>query len=258
MAGFFSWRSIGEVTANAVDTVADLVYPRQCATCSVVIEGHQRHLCADCQRKMDLLMAAPACWRCGHSIGPFGLDENGRCMACRESKPPLDGLARAGAYVDPISTLVRVFKYAGHDELDLMCAEAMVATLELAPWLEQVEAFVCVPTHWRHSIRRAFYAPASLTNQLSRMMGIPTAVVLRRVTGGPHQMDLPRSKRAANIKGKFAIARGALVNGARLCLVDDVSTTGATLNECARVLKAAGAEAVYGVVLGKVNTAFEK
>ncbi len=252
-----SGRSISKLITNAGTSLADLIYPRRCAICSTAIDGCVRDVCKGCRRRLDLLIAQPACWCCGHSIGPFGLDENGRCLNCRHTKAALDGLARAGPYVDEISTLVRVFKYGGRDELDLMCADAMVGALELAPWWDRIEALVCVPTHWRHSVTRPFYAPRALTKNLSRRTGIPMATVLRRVVGGPHQMDLPRSQRAANIKGKFAMAGGASVTGASLCMVDDVSTTGATLNECAKVLKAAGAAVVFGVVLGKVNTAFE-
>lgn len=126
--------------------------------------------------------------------------------------------------------------------------------IELAPWFESAEALVWVPTHWRHSLGRRFYAPRVIAGAVSRCTGIPLARLLRRIVGGAHQFDVPRSDRPANIRGKFAMMPGAGVQGARVCLIDDVSTTGATLNECARMLKKAGAAAVYGAVIAKVDT----
>jgi predicted amidophosphoribosyltransferase len=77
--------------------------------------------------------------------------------------------------------------------------------------------------------------------------------VLRRVRGGPHQIGLSHSQRVENVRGAFAMARGVTLRGARLLLVDDVMTTGATLNECAKVLRRGGAAEVYAAVVLTVD-----
>ena len=152
-----------------------------------------------------------------------------------------------------MASLNRAFKYGGRDELDVYLGGLLAEVIELADWSDAVDALVYVPTYWRHSIGRTFYAPKVVARVVSRLTGIPSAPVLRRVAGGPHQFNVPRSKRAANVRGKFAMICGAGVEGANLCLLDDVSTTGATLDECARILRKAGARAVYGAVIGKVD-----
>jgi len=153
-----------------------------------------------------------------------------------------------------MAKLVQAFKYGGRDDLAEVLGRYLADAIGVAEWGETVHAVLCVPTHWRHSLGRRFYAPQMLLRVVSRHTAIPRGPVLRRAQAGPHQFDVPRSQRAANIRGKFAMIAGASVTGARLCVIDDVSTTGATLNECARVLKRAGAAAVFGAVVAKVDT----
>ncbi|NOT01696.1 MAG: ComF family protein [Phycisphaerales bacterium] len=197
-------------------------------------------------------MSAPACPRCAHSVGPFGVQDAG-CMFCRDKNRQINASVRAGRYTGTTATLLRAFKYHGRDELDDVFGRILFDALQLADWTGTVDALVIVPTHWRHSLRRAYYAPALLARNLSRRTKIPIAPILRRVTGGPHQFNVPHSERAANIRGKFSTIPGVHIDGATLCLIDDVSTTGATLDECARVLRRTGAAAVFAAVATRVD-----
>lgn len=241
------WRSIGTA-------VLDVVYPRGCLLCGAAVDGESAFFCTGCERKLRYERAQPVCPRCGHGVGPFGVRE-GYCFMCRRGKPHLDRLARVGPYRGATGKLVRVFKYAHRDELGGHLGTLLAEAIDLTDWAASADALVYVPTHWRHSIGRAYYAPKVLARSVARFTGLPQAPVLRRVAAGPSQLAVPRSQRARNIRGQFGVIPGARVRGARLCLLDDVSTTGATLNECARVLKKAGAAAVYGAVLAKVDTA---
>ena len=230
----------------------DVLFPRRCVRCRVHQDCASTRLCGPCRRKLDLLTAEPACPRCARRVGPYGV-RDGRCMVCRHRRMSVDGTVRVGPYRDELSGLVRAFKYGGCDDLDLSLSEMLAEAITLAPWFDTVDALLCVPTHWTHSLGRSYYAPRILAHGASRIVGIPRATVLRRLEGGPHQMEVPPSKRPQNIRGKFAMMPGASVSGARICLIDDVSTTGATLNECGRILKASGARAVYGAVICKVD-----
>ncbi len=163
-------------------------------------------------------------------------------------------MVRVGAYRGSIGLLVRKLKYCGRDEIDLFVAARLAESMRLSAWFERIDALVYVPTHWTHSLGRRYYAPRVLTNALSRETGLPIAQVLRRASGGPHQLNVTRSRRRDNVRGKFGVIAGTVIDGARLCLIDDVSTVGATINECARTLKRAGAAVVYGAVIAKVNT----
>ncbi len=242
-----------DLFGQVVSGAAEAIFPRSCALCDGAFAGDERDLCGACRKLFDLEMAKPFCSRCGHNIGPYGMHE-GKCGECRHRRPYYDGLIRLGSYSGADGELVRRFKYGGRVELSRCIADLLWGSLRGMSWIGDVEGLVFVPTHWRHRVGRLFYAPKAMTRELSVVSGIQAVHVLRRVSAGPHQMDLPRSKRALNIRGKFAMWGGADVSGATLCLVDDVSTTGATLGECAKVLKRAGARRVYGVVISKVNT----
>ncbi len=231
----------------------DLLFPRSCVICDAPCDGRQLHFCTACHQKLRYQMAEPACPRCAHTVGPFGIHD-GRCFACRDLRPRLDNLVRVAAYRDEMAPLIRKFKFSGRDELDHHLGGLLAEVIQLATWSESTDALIYVPTHWTHSFGRVHYVPKVLARVVSRFSGIPTATVFRRVAGGPHQFDVPRTERRRNIRGKFAMIPGAAVEGARICLIDDVSTTGATLNECARVLKSAGALAVTAAVIGKVDT----
>lgn len=236
----------------------DIVFPRTCVLCRATIETGDgeapagRHFCTSCRKSVELAMATPACPRCGHSVGPYGVHE-GKCFACRNRRPKLNSIVRIGPYHDSMATLVRAFKYRGREELDAYLGRLLTEVIQLAPWCDSIDALACVPTHWRHAIGQPFYPPRALIRVVSRLSGIPSIRLLRRVAAGPHQFDVPLSKREDNIRGKFASAGGVEMDGATVCLIDDVSTSGSTLNECAKILKRSGAAAVHAAVLAKVD-----
>jgi len=113
----------------------------------------------------------------------------------------------------------------------------------------QVEAIVSVPTHWKRRIDRPFHAADNIASSVAKNMDLPFARVLKRVRAGPHQIGLTHAERIRNVSGAFALRRGVELHKARVLLIDDVRTTGATLNECAKVLRHAGAAEVYAAVL---------
>ena len=243
----------GESFLQRVSTgVLDVLFPRSCVRCRVYQDCDNTRLCGPCRRKLDLLMAEPSCPRCARRVGPYGI-RDGRCPVCHRRRLSVDGMVRVGPYRDELSGLIRAFKYGGCDDLDLSLSKMLAEAMTLAPWFGTIDALLCVPTHWTHSLGRSYYAPRILSCGASRITGIPRATILRRLEGGPHQMEVPPAKRRQNIRGKFAMMRGASVSGARICLIDDVSTTGATLNECGRILKKSGAAAVFGAVICKVD-----
>jgi predicted amidophosphoribosyltransferase len=118
-----------------------------------------------------------------------------------------------------------------------------------ASWLDRVEAVVSVPTHWRRSLRWPVHAADALAAIVARDIRLPHLPVLHRIKAGPHQIGLSYLDRRRNVRGAFALRRGVALHGARLLLVDDVKTTGATINECAKILRQGGAGEVYAAVL---------
>lgn len=117
--------------------------------------------------------------------------------------------------------------------------------------LREADLVVPVPLHHRRQYQRGF----NQAEDLARHLGAPMARLLRRVRHTPSQIDLPKDRRRTNVHGAFALARGALSPVPRVAvLVDDVSTTGSTLEACARVLKLAGVKDVRALTAARVVT----
>ena len=130
----------------------------------------------------------------------------------------------------------------------------LVEAIETAPWRERIEAVVSVPTHWKRRFNRPFHAADALASVVARKVSLPHVPVLRRVRAGPRQIGLSHTERSANVRGAFSIRKGVTLRNARLLLIDDVRTTGATLEECAKVLRRGGAAEVYAAVVLRVGS----
>jgi len=149
--------------------------------------------------------------------------------------------------------MLRAYKFRGREGLEPLLAWWFAAAIQSHPWLDRVEAVTVVPTHWRRHLVKTHYPARALAVRTAARLDRPFADLLRRLRGGPHQIGLSYTARLANVRGAFTVRRGVTLNQARLLLLDDVRTTGATLEECARVLMAAGAAEVYAAVLCKAE-----
>ena len=151
-------------------------------------------------------------------------------------------------YGDCLGYILRSYKYRGREEWGQLLGRWLAEVVQDAPWLGQVEAIVAVPTHWRRSIARPLYPAEALAAAVATATDLPKLPILRRIRAGPHQVGLSYAQRAANVRGAFRLRKGVRLNEASLLLVDDVRTTGATLEECAKVLRRSGARKVYAAV----------
>ena len=151
-----------------------------------------------------------------------------------------------GAYDGALRAIVHALKYGGRRSI----ARPLAALLAEhgAELLRDASVVVPVPLHRSRQRLRGFNQAA----ELARYLPVPSARILRRVRATPSQTDLPAAQRHANVRDAFALRRGARVQDSVVVLVDDVSTTGATLDACARVLRAAGAREVRALTLARV------
>lgn len=251
MSGTFSVsRFAGALLARAA-SATHLLFPPRCAVCKEPGDRVHPLFCPHCLELVCHLRNLEGCGRCGAPIAEFQRTADG-CTHCVDEPRAVAGLARVGPYRDEITTLVRQYKYHGRESLGPTLSAWLVEAVSAATWLPDVELVASVPTHWTRRVRRPFYPAEELARGLARAFALPLARPLRRVRAGRHQIGLSPSARYANVKGAFAMRRGATLDGESVLLVDDVRTTGATLNECAKVLKARGSGAVYGAVLGCV------
>jgi ComF family protein len=226
------------------------VLPARCLGCGVVVE-RPGTLCPACWRAIDFL-APPHCACCGM---PFELDpgEAARCGACM-ARPPSFARARAVfRYSDASRPLILGFKHG--DRLHGTRAYGTWMARAGAELLAEASVIVPVPLHWTRLFMRRYNQAALLANALAAASGVPAVpdLLLRR-RRTPSQGRLNAAERRKNVRGAFAVsARSAgRLADARVLLIDDVFTTGATVDACAKALLAAGAAEVDVLTLARV------
>ncbi|HEY1612770.1 MAG TPA: ComF family protein [Rhizomicrobium sp.] len=232
-------------------TLLDLLFPPLCIVCRVPV-ADPHHLCARCWNRIGFL-EEPLCVRCGF---PFEYDTRveTHCAVCSQDEPAFDR-ARAlmrydEASRDPILALKRA------DRLDLVPAFARWLRRAGRELIAQSDLIVPVPLHRRRLWQRRFNQSAVLALSLGRLSGKPVSnLALVRLRATPSQGDMPSaSARRRNVSGAFRVAAAhrPAVRDKAILLIDDVFTTGATIDACARALKRGGARKVFVLTLARV------
>ncbi len=230
--------------------LADILWPPVCGACEAASTVHGA-LCPACWDKVTFL-GRPQCAACGVPL-PYDLGPEALCGDCARQRPRVDRARAAFVYDDASRPMILAFKHA--DRTDL--APALVGHLlrPARPLLADADLIVPVPLHWRRLLARRYNQATLLANGLSARSGVPSVPdMLVRVKATPPQGGLGRLGRARNVKGAFRVRlnRRGLLAGKRVLLVDDVMTTGATLDAAARVLLRGGASAVDAITIAPV------
>jgi ComF family protein len=195
----------------------------------------------------------PACAQCGL---PFEIDPGGEtlCVACLAHPPAFDKARAIMRYDEASRKPILALKHA--DRLDLVPAFGRWLERSGRELLAGSDLIVPVPLHHARLWTRRYNQSAELARALSRLGELPVdPFVLCRTRSTPSQGQMPSaSARRRNVRGAFSVsdARKAGLEGKRILLVDDVMTTGATANACAKALKRAGAANVYVLALARV------
>jgi len=221
--------------------LVDLVLPPRCGGCRRV----GAWLCDGCRAKIRRL-EEPLCRRCGAEVA----SARGDC-GCRARLPALTRLRSAVAYEGPAEKAIHRFKYEGWRRLSRplaqLLAERLVVEGVAARWV------VAVPLHRDRVRQRGFNQSELLAADLRRMLALDAADgELVRTRSTPPQVGKDRRSRFENVKDAFAW-HGSPLRGESILLLDDVATTGATLNACAAALNGAGSGPVTGVSIARVN-----
>lgn len=238
------------VVATLLRETRRTVFPPYCILCGEP-DTPGAASCRRCSARLDLLRAQPACPTCALSPGPH-LASDGRCGECRRKPFRFDGTLRVAPYVDEMLVLLRRFKFNRFEYLDHFLADLATRVLDHAGWRPEVDAIVAVPAHWLRRLATGFYPVQALSRGIARRSKLPLWTVLRRVRLDPHQIGLGYRARIENVKDAFRV-RGRIKDGACVCVIDDVMTSGATLGEVAKVLKRSGARKVYNLVLARAG-----
>lgn len=214
-------------------------WPGQCSLCRHWGRGA---LCLDCRA---LATRRARCQRCAIAV-PAG---QALCGACVRQPPPFEGTVAALDYAPPWDGLIRDFKFHGQPELATPLARLLRAALDEAN-LPEPGLVLPAPLSDARLRERGF----NQSWEIARRLGLPAdPALLLRIRDTPHQADLPLDRRAANVRGAFAVEplRRRELEGRRIALVDDVLTTGATAAEMTRTLLDAGAAHVQLWVLAR-------
>lgn len=239
------------------DWVVDWLYPPRCRACSRRIEGRDaEYFCFDCRAHIGLI-SHPLCNWCGRPF-PDAAGDDHTCGVCL-SRPPRFTAARAWACYpreeitdDPVRQVVHKFKYGRKVSLGKPLGRLMA--LGCREFLDgcRFDLIVPVPLHPKRLRWRAFNQSLLLAREISRAYRVAAdPFVLRRDRPTPPQTQLPEDERRRNVRGVFSLNPDRPVEGKSILLVDDVYTSGATVNECSRVLKRARASEVFVVTLAR-------
>ena len=224
-------------------------FPASAAVCQQPLETSTHGLfCDACRRQF---VDADGCPRCGVSVAAATADH---CPKCRDQSAHFAGVTRLGPYAAALRTAVLAVKRPQRRALALALGDLLAEerAARLASW--GLDAVLPVPMHWSRRLWRGANSPETIAERLAHRLGLPLAghLLQRRRRTAP-QAALPPTRRARNVRGAFRARPHADLAGARLLLVDDIMTTGATVNEAAKVLRQAGAAAVTVAVLARAE-----
>ena len=222
--------------------ILDTVFPVHCAGCQKIGQV----LCPACIAQIQPL-PSPICDFCGTPLSTYGV-----CKNCQYQRPKLSGQRAVGLYQEPLRSCIHQLKYDGNVRLavplGLMLAQAF------RHYSMQADMLIPVPLHKDRYQQRGYNHALLLAEVCSAHIGVPmkdNILVRHRATAA--QVDLHPRERYQNVAGAFACSPYAInvLHGRKILIIDDVSTTGATLEACATPLFKAGAEEVWGLVLAR-------
>jgi len=215
--------------------------------CREIVFRGDSLLCKACWDDLLSCTGGEYCPGCGHEVSFYAVIE-GSCSRCVDRSFYFDGIIRCGIYAKCLQEMTLAFK-KDRTELGCVLGPLVKSAFEGSPMRERVDLLVPVPLHWTRRLARGYNQAQIIARHLQNAR-IRICRALKRVRRTPFQPTVATFQaRHKNVLGAFSVRRESSVRGRRICLVDDIKTSGATLNECAKVLKQAGANEVYALVL---------
>lgn len=251
-------RRLPPALATAGRHALQWLLPSPCLGCGETV-WEPRDSLGLCPRCRNRLVRWPrgGCAGCGRLLDAAGPPAGYRCGRCRERPPSYDRLVSTWCYQPPLDEVLTALKFRRLDYLGVQLGRALARIHRHE--LGECGVVVPVPLYWTRLVRRGFNQAALIARPLARALERPLVPALARRRATPHQSRLGRRQRRHNLERAFTARRAARVlDGACVLLVDDVTTTGATLEAAAACLKEAGAGRVVALTAARTPQADER
>ena len=233
---------VTETICQLIDAALSWVYPPRCMVCTDILpQNGPKLICESCEGLLEPI-AKPVCVMCGAPSETEGAE----CTSCRKRKREFSNTALF-VYEDVIREIIHRFKYGGRPRYAAGFAKIAMDSLG-AGFFEGVEVFIPAPMYDKKRRRRGYNQAEEFALALTKITGIPTnADYIKRIRNTRPMAGLTPAERANNLKGAFKLGKPAAFKSA--LLIDDIYTTGETLDACANLLKHGGAEQIRSLTL---------
>lgn len=240
--------------AEASDAVVSVFFPAGCRICDRLLTGASRvPICREC---LATFQAAPErkCEICGRPLPSLTETEGERpvCPACQEKTYAFERARSYGMYDGALVRAILLLKWERIEPLGAWFAQRLAEVARREGMASETDVVVPVPLHQERERERGYNQAGLISKPLARKLGLPhKAVLLMRTRPRPNKQILSFEERWESVRGAFATRPGSQVDNRRVLLVDDVLTTGATLDACARALLDGGAKSVVGLTVAR-------
>lgn len=238
--------------SDVLNDLSDVMFPPQCLGCNEIIRSFDEHIfCSDCANKIHYV-AGSICQICGTTF-PDSPAENHLCGDCLEKKPYFFHARAIFSYEDMMVNVIHQFKYKSNISVGEIMASFMASFSFPDIDFADYSLMIPVPLHIKRLRERGFNQSLILARALGQQKNIPVDFsLLKRNKFTLTQTGSNKKERQKNIKGAFDVSNKKKIINKNIILVDDVYTTGATVNECAKTLTKAGAGKVSVLTLARV------
>lgn len=229
-----------QVLYQALWRTADLVYPPYCGGCG----KFGLRWCHDCQAQLEMIDQHQVCRFCGIPLGASGV-----CSHCRAEPPAYQALRSCAIYQGPLRQAIHALKYRDDLGLGETFSSLLLDLVQAEGW--PIDLVTCVPLSPHRMAERGYNQASQLARPLAYGLGKPfRPYLLERTRETPSQVKLTRAERILNMQNAFQVSSNN-VAGRSILIVDDVSTTGATMLSCARALANHGTAQIFGITLAR-------
>lgn len=246
-------KSQSSTIQKIINFVLDIIYPPKCIFCKTILSpGTEVQICTECYEKIPFISNQITCEICGQPLDTIYGQE--KCMDCRKKQPCFEQSTSPCEYTGIIRKAIVNFKFYGKKHYAKTLGRLMVEHLKEIQTIPIVHIIVYTPLHPKRLLERGYNQAELLAKVVGKELNCPVGKdVIRKVKNTPPQSHLSRQERLKNLQGAFQLNPKVNLKGLTILLVDDVYTTGATVDACAKLLKESGGAVQVYVVTAAVG-----